>query len=280
MKTICTTLCVALAALGAAPDCRAQETSQKADSLLLSEQIDGDYQVRHYLVHEADAADYAVHYRINNATLNQSLENNAATLRQLDSLADRVLPDTLNKVRQITIIGYASPDGPLALNKRLSERRAADMKAYADKQYHFSKRYPVQCKAEVASWASLHDAVAASSIPHRDSVLKILHGNHTEAQKEAALKRIPEVWHYLAVQLLPPVRRATVDVAYQRGAVVETRRMLPKPKVAETPQPAPTPEVVVVEEIIERKADPCCDDFCNSEQLGVIVDMTGVEIDY
>ena len=282
MKTHLTALLIGLSLVAITTRVSAQQPTPSADSILLSDRIEGDDHIKHYLVHTPADADFTLHYLINNATLNRALENNAAELQQIDNLVTKVLADTLNQVQQVTITGYASPDGTLLRNQALAKRRAADMKSYLDKHYQLSKHDQVSWRAEVASWASLHDAVVTSSIPHRDSVLKILHGNHTEPQKEAALKRMPDVWSYLKTQILPPVRRATVDVAYHQGKVVEQRVMIPKPapKPAPAPQPAPEPEVVIVEEVIERVADPCCNDFCNSEQLGVIIDMTGVEIDY
>ena len=50
MKTILTSIFVALAALCAAPRGWAQSSPQKADSVLLSERVDGDYHVKDYLV--------------------------------------------------------------------------------------------------------------------------------------------------------------------------------------------------------------------------------------
>lgn len=286
MKTHLTALLVGFSLVAITTRVSAQQSTPSADSTLLSEKVEGDYHIKHYLVHTPADADFVLHYRINSAMLNRAMDNNAAQLQQVDHVVSKVMADTLNRVQRVHIVGYASPDGTLAGNKTLSQRRAVDMLAYLDKNYQLSDHYPVTWNAEVASWASLHDVVASSAIPHRDSVLKILHGNHSEMQKEAALKRMPDAWRYLKTQILPPVRRVTMDVAYHQGEVVEQRVMIPKP----TPKPAPAsvpvsqrasePEVVIVEEVIEREVDPCCSDFCNSEQVGVIVDMTGVEIDY
>ena len=279
MKTILTSIFVALAALCAAPRGWAQSSPQKADSVLLSERVDGDYHVKDYLVQQADEADYSVHYRINNATLNQALEKNGATLQELDTMASKVLADTLNRVERVTIIGYASPDGPLALNKSLAKRRAEDMQRYVDQHYRFSKRYDVELDAKVPAWGSIREAVASSAIPHRDSVLHILDGDYTEVEKQAALKRMPKVWHYLAIHVLPPIRRAEVMVDYQQGMVVSLRTLIPKAAPEPKPETVEEPEVVIVE-AVEEVVDPCCEELCGSEQLGVIVDMTGVEIDY
>lgn len=265
--------------IGSMPtDAHAQSSLPKRDSTLLDERQEGDYQVRRYLVSEEEDADYSVRYQINNATLNRSLNGNAAELTDLKNLITGFLNDTLNEVKQIKIIGYASPDGPMQLNEGLARRRAEAMQHYVDQHDHLSKSYAVQLDSEVAAWASLRDRVAASEVPMRDSVLLILDSRHTEAEKQAALKKWPSVWHYLATHILPPVRRAELAIDYHVGTVVEQRvKIAPKP-AEPTPAPAPT-EVVVIEEV-EEVVDPCCQELCASDQLGVIVDMTDVEVDF
>lgn len=249
----------------------------KPDSVLLSDAVEGDYQVKRYLVSEEEDAEYAIHYRINNATMNRSMNGNEAELVDLKNLVTGFLADSLNEVKQVTIKGYASPDGSLTLNKSLAKRRAEDVKKYVDQQYHFSKRYDVTLNSEVPAWSTLREAVAKSSIPMKDSVLMILDSRHSEADKQLALKRMPSVWSYLAANILPSMRKVDLEVDYDAKTIVEERVAVAKPKPA--PKPTPAPEVIVVEEVVEE-VDPCCRALCESDQLGVIVDMTDVEVDF
>lgn len=245
------------------------------DSVLLSEAVEGDYRIERYRISKEEEADYSVRYSINNAELNRSLNGNDAELIDLKNLVTGFLNDTLNEVKRVMIMGYASPDGPLSLNRSLAQRRAENMKNYVDKQYRFSTRYAVMLDAEVPVWSSLRDKVAASPIPMRDSVLMILDSGRSEAEKQAALKQMPAVWSYLAKQILPPVRRVEVTIDYGVGSVVEHRTAIaPKPTTDK-----PAEEVIIVEEV-EQVENPCCRELCQSEQLGIIVDMPGVEVDF
>lgn len=255
----------------------AQNSVVKPDSVLLSNEMEGDYQVKRYLVSEEEDADYVLHYRINNATMNRSMNGNEAELVDLKNLVTGFLADTLNEVEQVKITGYASPDGPLALNTSLAKRRAEDVKKYVDQQYHFSKKYAVTLDSEVSPWSALREAVAKSSIPMKDSVLMILDSRHTDADKQLALKRMPAVWNYLAANILPSMRKVDLVIDYAAKSIVEQRVAVAKPKP--TPAPTPTPEVIVVEEVVEQ-VDPCCRELCESDQLGVMVDMTEVEVDF
>lgn len=238
---------------------------------MLSEAVEGDYQVKRYRVNEVDDADYALHYKINNATLNSSLNGNEAELIDLKNLVTGFLTDTLTNVKHIVITGYASPDGPITLNRSLAKRRAEDVKKYVDQHYNFSNKYHVALQSEVPAWSSLRDAVAASAVPMKDSVLMILDSRHSEADKQLALKKMPQVWNYLAANILPPVRKVEVEIDYAAGTIVEQRTRIAAP--------APEPEVIVVEEV-EEVIDPCCRELCESDQLGIIIDMPDVAVDF
>lgn len=275
VKTTTTFWLFAAAVLLWAGSAQAQSTTSEVDSVRLSTLVEGDYQIDRYLVEEAAGADYAIRYRISNATLNKSLDNNLKELDELQLLMGETFADTLNRVERVHIKGYASPDGPAALNRTLSKQRAEDMRRYLDRTYNLSKHYKVQMDAATASWSDAYDAVCNSSIPHRDSVLKIIADRSlTESAKQAHLKRMPEVWSYLAAHILPPMRRVAVNVDYYNGAIVEHRTLL-RPT-----EPNPEPEVILLERVVERVVDPCCDELLQQESIGVILDMPYEGVDF
>lgn len=251
----------------------AQHQPSQRDSVLLSNRIEGNDEVRSYRVDTPMEADYALHYAISSATLNQRMGDNPEELKELTDLM-QTLKDTMHRVEAIHITGYASPDGPEGLNRSLARHRAENFKGYADKQYGLSKRCNVALNSEIAPWSEVRAKLAASSIEGRDEALKILDSNHTPAEKQAALKQMPIVWSYLAREVLPPLRRVEVDVKYKEGRVVETRTVIaPKP----APKPAPAP--VATTRPVKRQ-DPCCDELLMSETLGIIVAMPDSEVDF
>lgn len=258
-------------------EAKAQHTLEQPDSVLLSDAKEGDYVVRRYRVNTDKEADYAIHYRISSAVLDQKMGDNPTALQELSSLMKH-FADTLHRVGKITITGYASPDGPKKLNQTLAEHRAQDFKHFVDQQYGSSHPYTVTLESAIAPWSAVREKLAATSIAGRDEALQILDGNHTPAEKQAALKRLPAVWHFLTHEALPPLRRVEVDILYEQGQVVETRTYVaPKP----TPKPTPEAVVAVVEEVIvPSKEDPCCEELLRSETLGIIVAMPGSEVDY
>lgn len=216
-----------------------------ADSVLLSETTEGDYIVRRYLVRSSGDADFTMHYRISLATLDTSLGGNPKQLGDLNAFLSGLVGDTLRKVQSVTVTGYSSPDGPVQLNEKLAAQRAQDFKAYADSKYGLSKRYTVRVNSVAEDWKMCRTLVAQSQIPDRTAVLQIIDGTQTPEQKELALEKLPAAWNYMKANILPPLRRVEVMIAYADGNIVEQRTLKPKPA------PAPAPESYeVVDETI------------------------------
>lgn len=216
-----------------------------ADSVLLSETTEGDYIVRRYLVRSSGDADFTMHYRISLATLDTSLGGNPKQLGDLNAFLSGLVGDTLRKVQSVAITGYSSPDGPVQLNEKLAAQRAQDFKAYADSKYGLSKRYTVRVNSVAEDWKMCRTLVAQSQIPDRTAVLQIIDGAQTPEQKELALEKLPAAWNYMKANILPPLRRVEVMIAYADGNIVEQRTLKPKPA------PAPAPETYeVVDETI------------------------------
>lgn len=191
-----------------------------ADSVLLSETTEGDYIVRRYLVRSSGDADFTMHYRISLATLDTSLGGNPKQLGDLNAFLSGLVGDTLRKVQSVAITGYSSPDGPVQLNEKLAAQRAQDFKAYADSKYGLSKRYTVRVNSVAEDWKMCRTLVAQSQIPDRTAVLQIIDGTQTPEQKELALEKLPAAWNYMKANILPPLRRVEVMIAYADGNIV------------------------------------------------------------
>ncbi len=264
VKTIVTTFALSLAlcaAAGATAQTASMAPAPAADSTLLSETTDGDYIVRRYMVKNHGDADYTVRYQINLAMLNATLNGNSKQLDELNAFVGNLMTDTLMHVRQVTITGYSSPDGPVKFNEALAARRARDFKTYVDKKYNFSKKFDVKVNSVAEDWEMCRALVAQSQIPDRQAVLNIIDGNHTPDQKEMALKKMPAAWDFMKKNILPPLRRVELTIAYGDGSIVEQRTLIPKPK------PAPAP---VVE---QQSCDTCPCEVVDEAITGIIVEM-------
>lgn len=248
MKTIFTTFAFSLALCAAAPaaaQTRSAVAARTADTVVLSETADGDYIVRRSIVERQADNDYSVRYLINLATLDAMLAGNSSQLNELNTFMTGLLKDSLMKVNSVVITGYASPDGPHAFNEQLAKNRARDFRNYVDKKYGFSKKFNVKTASVAEDWEMCRKLVAQSSMPEKQTVLRIIDGSESSEQKELSLKKMPAVWTYMAEHILPPVRRVSMTINYDEGSLVEQRTRIckPAPKPAPAPAPQPAPQV-------------------------------------
>lgn len=270
MKTIVTTFALSLAlcaAAGATAQTGSAAPAPAADSVLLSETTDGDYIVRRYMVKNSGDADYTVRYQINLATLNARLNGNTKELDELNTFIGNLVSDTLMHVRSASITGYASPDGPEAFNKALAARRARDFKAYVDRKYDFSKRFDVDVHSVAEDWQACRPLVEQSQMPDRQAVLRVIDGSQSHADKQQALEKLPAAWEYMKKNILPPLRRVELAIAYGEGNVVEQRTLAPTEV-----------EVVEVEETTVEECCPC--EYVDDGVTGLIVEMPDNEQEF
>lgn len=236
---------------------------------MLSEQIDGDYIVRRFLLKRQGDAEYSVRYLINLATLNATLNGNPKELGELNSFVQELMQDSLIRVSKVKITGYASPDGPVSFNETLARNRARNFRNFVDRKYGFSKKYDVEVSSVAEDWEMCRELVAQSSVPDKQAVLAIFDTSRSPEQKEVELKKIPAAWDYMARNILPPLRRVELVIDYNRDEVVVERMLIPCPTPA--PEPAPEPD---------RCCNPCNCIVIDEAITGLIVEMPETEADY
>ena len=261
-------------------EARLAASRAKADTVVLSQQCDGPYTVRHLLVRGTSpgTSRYDVHYAISRSDVERSMDNNAAQLDDIAGYVDPRTGDTLRHVECITVKGYASPDGPAGMNRTLAAARARKFAAYLDKNYGASQHYRVTVDSEVLPWTSCRAAVASSTMPDRSAVLAIIDSGMTDAEKQVRLKRMPAAWTYLARNVLPPLRRVDVAMDYDSDRLMTVRELTD-----------PQPEVIFigVDECVDRcdQCDRCddggrCGDACPCGCDPVDEEYDGIMIEY
>ena len=241
-----------LCATGAQAQSHSASATMKADTTLLSQRVEGDMTIHRYRVTTPHSASFTLLYPINQAQFQLTYKGNTAQLSDLKQLYEAISSDSLKRVRQVTLTGYASPDGVERSNAQLAQARAEGFKAFLAKAHPAVASLPISIHAVASPWQACIPAVTASQLADKEAVLKIINGGHSPAQTEQALRKIPTAWRYLTHQILPPMRRVEVGVVYCVTSYFEKRTENPKPAPAPapkvTPAPEPEPEAVLVEE--------------------------------
>ncbi len=237
MKKEITTLFVALCIAGTS---FAQSHTADGERKLLSQYTQGSETVSRYLVKEtnSDNNEFSVRYKINLTQLISTYDNNAEELKGLQNFIDKIQSDSLKKITTINVTGYASPDGPTALNERLANERAIDFRQYIDKNHNMAQ-YNGTTTAIAQKWNATAEAIAQSSTPNKESVLATVKSSQPQLQIEEKLKSMPQAWDYIKQNILPPMRCVELWVKYNSWTVEEVRTPI-------TPQP--TEEVEIIED--------------------------------
>ena len=243
---------LSMLALGTTVAAVAQSNQAPANAVLVSQTRNGNVVTTRYKIPHDDGkhAEFDVHYAINKANIVPSYSDNTQQIEELKNFMAQT-KDTTMHISAIHIVGYASPDGNAKENDTLASKRAQSLYYYAVNTYHPEQKIDTDHKT--FHWSDCVPVVEKSDIPQKEQVLAILKSTkHTEPQKEAALRKMPQAWRYLATHILPQMRYADIEFDYGIDEFV-TRTTVVAPtepaKPIQTSQPKQPEEVVVEEEM-------------------------------
>lgn len=169
-------------------------------------------------------------FPVNKTTIYPDYRNNPQELRRIQATIDSVHTDPYATITDVSIKGYASPEGAYAANARLAKGRAATLADYVKGLYPFTGvRFLVDSEPE--DWEGLEERVAASSLAEKDELLAIIRdASITDPDaRELKLKRVKggEPYRYLLQQFYPALRHSDYAVKYTiRNFTVEEAKEL------------------------------------------------------
>ncbi len=123
-----------------------------------------------------------------------------------------------NQLTGVAISSYASPDGELTRNDKLSFARTEAtysalrtfLKAQGVAQVNDSSFYKTSATAE--DWDGLKNLASNSTAADRDQIVKIVTTISNIEERETALKALPSYKNAIAKDLLPKLRRSEVTI--------------------------------------------------------------------
>lgn len=238
-----------LLALGVTAAATAQSSqAPAANAVLVSQTRNGNTVVSRYKIphNSGKHAGFDVHYTVNNSNIVSSFSDNTEQIAELKDFMMQAKDSTMH-ISTIHIVGYASPDGNSKQNDSLASQRAKSLYQYAVNTYHPKQK--INTSHKTFQWKDCVPLVEKSDVPQKNQVLSILKSpSLTATQKEAALRRIPKVWDYLASKILPEMRYADIEFEYGVDEFVTRTTTIEVPKPVEPAKPIQTTQPVIVEE--------------------------------
>lgn len=150
--------------------------------------------------------------------LDADFNGNAEALQQIKNL---LAGRSAEEIASITIVSYASPEGPQSINERYSVRRAAALREYIVKEFPaLAGKITVRSAGE--AWEDFRSAVVADaslSEAARSEILSIIDSSAAADEKEAKLRVLPE-WKHLFEDVFPGMRYANMTLETVEGETV------------------------------------------------------------
>ena len=185
--------------------------------------------------------------------------NNPRELARIRSMIEDIRDDRGVTLRNIDITGYASPEGTLALNKRLSEGRARALQSYLQSHYDIpAKAYTVNFGGE--DWDGLVKLLIGSDLADKQEVLDIIENYPIENGREKKIMDLANgrTYHYMLKEMFPSLRRVVCKVDYDvKPFNVEEAKEV----IMTRPQNLSLNEMYAVANAYEEGAQEFCDVF-------------------
>ncbi|MFI3281532.1 MAG: DUF3868 domain-containing protein [Rikenellaceae bacterium] len=162
----------------------------------------------------------ALIFKVNSTYIDPNLESNRAELASIDEMMQSVISDSDYTITGVNIIGYASPEGLLETNMKLSKGRAAALETLMKRDYKSiaPELYRVDFGGE--NWDKLSEIVGASDLEERDQILEIIDNTSIEDGRESKLMALNggTTYRYLLKNIFPATRLVVVEVDYNVDA--------------------------------------------------------------
>lgn len=181
----------------------------------------------------AEQGESFLDFAVGKTSVNPEFGRNAAELEKIRRMIDLVQDDKDLTIKRIVIVGYASPEGSLAMNERLSEGRAKALRDYLQSRYPAIPESLYSIRFGGENWDDLVEAVQTSDMPDKQAVLDIIDRYSIIGGREAKLMALKggTPWRYMLREMFPSLRKVTVTVDYdvrnfdaeEAKAVVKTR---------------------------------------------------------
>ena len=142
---------------------------------------------------------------------------NQEELARLDDFVSKGLRIKGARLREVHIMGYASPEGEFSYNKHLAERRTHTL------SYYVLSKYPQLEKASIyeiegvgEDWKGLENIINVSSLAYKDEILSAINRHHTDVAREAAIRSLDggKVYAELLSTVYPTLRRTVFRMGF------------------------------------------------------------------
>ena len=146
----------------------------------------------------------------------RSTELKKDEISQLSDYIKNAQADERIELKGANISAYASPDGPIGLNERLSRNRQGSAQTYFTRELKTQKVETPEnfltATYTPEDWEGFKKLVEESNIPDRDLIIRVLSMYSDPIVRENEIKNLSKAYEVLAREILPQLRRSKLTV--------------------------------------------------------------------
>lgn len=173
--------------------------------------------------------DVYLNFPVNKVVIYPDYMNNRSELEKTREMIEKINSDRNLTIQRITFRGYASPEGSVASNCRLSEGRAAALKNYLTPRLH-NNQLPMFSESGCEDWDGTIALLEKSDMPGRDLLLEAIRKCDRSDAAEMRLRTLKGGAPYATLlrDIYPKVRRVvcSVDFTVREFTVEEGRSLI------------------------------------------------------
>lgn len=155
-------------------------------------------------------------YQFDRYNLLRDYKNNAAEIDKVEKIIKEIQNNKDLTITELTIEGFASPEGGFDYNRKLSGNRANSFADFLVTKYHFDRRQLKNISGLGEDWAGLRKAVEASQIAYKKEILHIIDSVFPPDVRDARLMTFSngKIYRQLLIDFYPALRRTDYIFGY------------------------------------------------------------------
>lgn len=155
-----------------------------------------------------------IDFPVNVAVINDKYSNNAAELNKIIETINTIKKDSNVSITHISIHGYASPDGPLRTNERLSRERTQALKEYVSRLYTFEGK-DIHTSYTPEDWEGFEALLGDTVFQQKEAIMRIVTSDRHPDHKEKMIKsRFPAFYRFASRHWFTLLRHSDYTVEY------------------------------------------------------------------
>ena len=173
-----------------------------------------------------ETTDAQIKFLVNQSAIRGSEKKTEAIINLTKAIKEAKAAEN-KELKGIEISSYASPEGELDWNEKLSNRRGEASSKYINRELKKLKAsVNIDSKFTAEDWDGFQKLVEASSIEDKAVILRVLSMYTDPQQREQEIKNIAVAYKAIAEEILPELRRSkmtlTVNVIGKSDAEIDS----------------------------------------------------------